>query len=101
MKRFARQIQLAEVGSSGQQRIARFPLRIVPSASAEETIFAQLYALRCGLGEDNFAQPDNCPPPAPYPLEIASHFRHSSAQKLGVGAAIVQQQVLLALVDEQ
>lgn len=97
MERFARQIQLAEVGVHGQERLGRHAFVSPRSCTALEGRYARLYAERCGLlvSEDtprgSFAHPD----------AIAQHFRHESARAVGVGAAIALSHVLVALSEER
>ncbi len=94
MERFARQIQLNGVGPGGQEKIAAWTPRACATATPGEDEFMLLYASRCGMtsGEDMTS-----PETVSYPSALARHFRHEPSRDVGVGAALAQLQVILAL----
>jgi hypothetical protein len=98
MQQFVRQVQLFEVGEAGQARILARCLLLPSQCSTEETAYARLYGERCGLrlSEETTGQ-TVVTHTAEYPFAIAAHFRHAESRAVGVGAAVAQANVLLAL----
>jgi hypothetical protein len=99
MSRFARQIQLEEVGLLGQGRIEETELYVTSDWSKDERYFARIYAERCGLivATEESQELRSARNSLQYPFEIAALFRHEQARAVGVGAATAQTQVVRAL----
>lgn len=101
MERFARQVQLAEVGQVGQQRLAALSYQHDLYYGRDENDFGLLYATRCGVGgpkEPSSSLADgNAQRVRPLIAGIIEHFRHPESRAIGVGAIIAQSYVIDAL----
>ena len=106
MERFARQVQLAEVGQVGQERLAAMSYDRDLRYGTDANDFGQLYATRCGVGlaqdqhKSELAERHTLRVSALI-AGIAAHFRHPEARAIGVGAVIAQSYVIDALQFQQ
>lgn len=102
IERFARQIQLAEVGQAGQQRLFRLTYRNDSSYGSDVNEFGRLYAQRCGVGaaqvhHESSAVDEKASTVQPLIAGAAQHFRHAESRAIGIGALIAQTYVVHAL----
>ncbi len=91
-KRFARQIQLPEIGSAGQQAISESPLMVDSSADESTLHFAKLYAHAAGLSVNGLHETAT-----ELPSELRAAFHHSASRSVGLGAAFALRSVVQAI----
>ncbi len=90
--RFARQIQLPEIGRTGQQAISESSLMVDASADESIVYFAKIYAQAAGLLVDERHEAAT-----ELPAELRKAFQHPASRSVGLGAAFALRSVLQAI----
>lgn len=90
--KFARQVQLSEIGSEGQYAISQSSLMVNGSADEPTIQFAKLYAHAAGFPASRLEETA-----WELPAELRAAFRYGASRSVGLGASYALASVLKAL----